>query len=58
MSEKKTDKGDGRTVLELGRMDFDALRKDCGACEDENGVSLWTLLEALRRNGVKEVNLI
>lgn len=45
-------------VVALDRMDFAALRKECGDCEDENGVSLWTILESLRGYGVKEVNLI
>ena len=44
-------------TLKLERMDFAALRNECGDCEDENGVSLWTILESLRGYGVKEVNL-
>lgn len=47
-----------KTILALERLDFAALKRSCGAMEDENGVSLWTILEALRKQGVKEVNLI
>lgn len=42
----------------LERVNFAQMREACGPCEDENGVSLWTILEALRGQGVKEVNLI
>lgn len=59
-AEQSKGKEDGGAigVVELERMDFDALRKECGECEDENGVGLWALLESLRGYGVKEVKLI
>ena len=44
-------------TLELERMGFAALRKECGDCADENGVSFWSILESLRGYGVKEVKL-
>ena len=47
----------GIGIVCLERMDFAALRNECGDCEDENGVSLWSILESLRGYGVKEVNL-
>ncbi len=54
----KPDEGGAIGEVELERMDFAALRKECGDCEDENGVSLWTVLESLRGYGVKTVHLI
>lgn len=54
----KPDGGGAICEVELERMDFAALRKECGDCEDENGVSLWTVLESLRGYGVKTVHLI
>lgn len=54
----KPDEGGAIGEVELERMDFAALRNECGDCEDENGVSLWTVLESLRGYGVKTVHLI
>ncbi len=54
----KPDEGGAIGEVEMERMDFAALRKECGDCEDENGVSLWTVLESLRGYGVKTVHLI
>lgn len=45
-------------IVYLKDMDFDTLRRECGQCEDENGVGLWDLLERLRSDGVSRVHLI
>ncbi len=58
--EKRVEAEDGGIgdALDLKDMDFDTLRRECGQCEDENGVGFWDLLERLRSDGVSRVHLI
>lgn len=37
---------------------LDALERDCGPCEDENGVSLWRILRDIKANGARRVQFI
>lgn len=37
---------------------LDALERDCGPCEDENGVSLWRILRDVKASGARRVQFI
>lgn len=46
------------TTTDITKIDTERGRRECGPCEDENGVSFWDLLDALKRDGVTNVQFI
>ena len=45
-------------VYALDSRAIDALERDCGPCEDENGVSLWRVLRDIHAHGARNVKFI
>ena len=55
--DKMTVKWGGETyALDPGAID--ALEKECGPCEDENGVSLWRVLRDIHASGARRIQFI
>ena len=48
---------DGETYA-LDRNAIDALERECGPCENEDGVSLWHILRSIHANGARRVQFI